>query len=150
MAAELAACGTSLAGLTYENLGKTGKLYPCPDPEGSDGTVVMYDDEHPFPTPSGRGKFVPAEVVPPAELPDAEYPFVLNTGRLLEHWHGGSMTRRAKALDEIEPEAFASIHPEPVGTATTRCPRSNPPARSSSRTASAARAGGSGAESTPT
>ncbi|HVG94747.1 MAG TPA: formate dehydrogenase subunit alpha, partial [Planctomycetota bacterium] len=109
--AELAECGTSLTGLTYANLGSTGKLYPCPDPENSDGTVVMYDDDHPFPTPSGRGKFVPAEVVLPAELPDAEYPFVLNTGRLLEHWHGGSMTRRAKALDQIEPEAFASIHP---------------------------------------
>jgi formate dehydrogenase major subunit len=108
--AELASLGESLQGLDHENLGRSGKLYPCPDPENTDGTVVMYGDA--FPTPSGRGKFVPADVVPPNEMPDAEYPFVLNTGRLLEHWHTGSMTRRAKALDALEPEAFVEIHPD--------------------------------------
>ncbi len=106
---ELAASGESLKGLTYGNLGTTGKLYPCPDPEHTDGTGVMYGDR--FPTPSGRGRFVPAEVLPPHEEADADYPFVLITGRLLEHWHTGSMTRRAKALDAIEPEAFVQIHP---------------------------------------
>ncbi|MEW6300920.1 MAG: molybdopterin dinucleotide binding domain-containing protein, partial [Thermodesulfobacteriota bacterium] len=57
-------------------------------------------------------KFVPAEFAPAKELPDAEFPFVLNTGRVLEHWHTGTMTRRAKALDAIEPEPFVEIHPE--------------------------------------
>jgi formate dehydrogenase major subunit len=107
---ELAALGDSLTGLDYEKLAGTGKLYPCPDPEHTDGTVVMYGDK--FPTASGRGRFVPADVLPPNELPDSAFPFVLNTGRLLEHWHTGSMTRRAKALDAIEPEAFVEIHPD--------------------------------------
>ena len=109
---ELASLGHSLTGLDYRRLGESGKLYPCPDPEHTDGTVVMYGDDSPFPTKSGRGKFVPAEVIPPDELPDAEYPFVLSTGRLLEHWHTGSMTRRAAALDAIEPEAFVELHPD--------------------------------------
>ena len=67
--------------------------------------------EH-FPTPTGRGKFVPADIIPAAERPDAEYPMVLITGRQLEHWHTGAMTRRAAALDYLEPEPVASIHPQ--------------------------------------
>ena len=55
---------------------------------------------------------MPTELRPPDELPDAEYPMVLNTGRLLEHWHTGSMTRRARVLDALEPEAFVEIHPD--------------------------------------
>jgi formate dehydrogenase major subunit len=65
-----------------------------------------------FPTESGRGKFVPVDYQPAAELPDEEYPFILNTGRLLEHWHTGTMTRRSKALDAIEPEATCQMNPE--------------------------------------
>lgn len=64
-----------------------------------------------FPTRSGRGRFVPANVVPPNEIPDAEYPLILSTGRVLEHWHTGSMTRRANVLDAIEPEAVAFMSP---------------------------------------
>jgi formate dehydrogenase major subunit len=64
-----------------------------------------------FPTESGRAKFVPADLISAAERPDAEYPIVLITGRQLEHWHTGSMTRRASALDSIEPEPVASVHP---------------------------------------
>jgi formate dehydrogenase major subunit len=64
-----------------------------------------------FPTASGRAKFVPADLISAAERPDADYPMVLITGRQLEHWHTGSMTRRAGALDYIEPEPVASIHP---------------------------------------
>src|SRR5687768_14280712 len=109
---ELAALGSSLTGLTHENLGASGKLYPCPEPETSDGTVVMYDDSMPFPTKNGRGRFVPADVLPPDALPDLEYPFVLNTGRPREHWHTGSMTRRAAVLDALEPEAFVELHPD--------------------------------------
>src|SRR5690606_5133220 len=59
----------------------------------------------------GRAKFTPASVIPPDELPDVEYPMVLITGRQLEHWHTGSMTRRSKVLDAVEPEANCSMHP---------------------------------------
>jgi formate dehydrogenase major subunit len=100
----------SYEGLTYEHLGGPGKLWPCKDPANSDGEVVLFGDG--YPTASGRATFSPAETIPPAELPSAEYPFVLNTGRSLQHWHTGSMTRRAKALDAIRPEAACEIHPD--------------------------------------
>jgi len=64
-----------------------------------------------FPTATGRGKFVPADLIPADERPDAKYPMVLITGRQLEHWHTGSITRRSGVLDAIEPEPVASIHP---------------------------------------
>jgi formate dehydrogenase major subunit len=100
---ELVSLAPAYAGLTYDNLGPPGKLYPNPDPERSDGTVVLFGDG--FATDDGRAHLVPAEWMPARELPDAEYPFVLNTGRLLEHWHTGSMTRRSFALDAIQPRA---------------------------------------------
>ena len=96
--------------LGYENLGPSGKLWPNADPATQDGPVVLFGES--FPTANGRAKLVPAEWTAAPELPDAEYPMVLNTGRLLEHWHTGSMTRRASALARIEPEAFAGIHPD--------------------------------------
>ena len=64
-----------------------------------------------FPTPTGRARFVPADLISAAERPDAQYPLVLITGRQLEHWHTGAMTRRAHVLDVIEPEPVASMHP---------------------------------------
>jgi formate dehydrogenase major subunit len=67
-----------------------------------------------FPTPDGRAKLVPTSLVTADELPDADYPFVLITGRQLEHWHTGSMTRRATVLDAIEPEPTASMHPDEI------------------------------------
>jgi len=97
----------SYAGLTYERLGKTGVLWPCPEPDHP-GTQVLFVDTF----PSGKGKFIAVEFAEAKELPDEEYPFVLNTGRVLEHWHTGTMTRRSKALHAIEPEAFVEIHPE--------------------------------------
>jgi formate dehydrogenase major subunit len=63
-----------------------------------------------FPTPNGLGKFVPCDFEPAKELPDEEFPFVLNTGRLLEHWHTGTMTRRSKALHAIAPHPEVEIH----------------------------------------
>src|SRR5262249_10460168 len=63
------------------------------------------------PPASGRGRLVPAAIIPPAEEPDADYPMVLTTGRQLEHWHTGAITRRASVLDELEPEAVASLAP---------------------------------------
>jgi len=95
--------------LSYDNLGGTGKLYPNPDPERSDGTVVLFGER--FNTDDGLAHLMPAEWLPPKELPDDEFPFVLNTGRLLEHWHTGSMTRRSFALDAIAPRAEVYVHP---------------------------------------
>jgi formate dehydrogenase major subunit len=114
--AEFAALTDSYATLSHANLGSTGKLWPNPDPATDDGPVVLFGDG--FPTPSGKARFVPAEWEAAPELPDADYPLVLNTGRVLEHWHTGSMTRRSRALDAIEPEAFVGMHPqdaEPLG-----------------------------------
>jgi formate dehydrogenase major subunit len=100
----------SYKNLSYDNLGLTGKLYPNPDPEHSDGTVVMFTET--FKTDDGLAHLVPAEWLPAKELPDEHYPFVLNTGRMLEHWHTGSMTRRSYALDAIAPKPLVFIHPD--------------------------------------
>jgi len=110
---ELVSHSASYAGLSHDALGEHGKLYPCPDPATSDGTVVMFGDG--FPTASGRARFVPAEHRGADELPDDAYPFILITGRLLEHWHTGQMTRRSLALDAIEPDAFVGLHPHDAG-----------------------------------
>jgi formate dehydrogenase major subunit len=99
---------------SIENIGwdrlvqESSVTYPC---EGDDdpGSEIVFGDG--YPTPSGRGKFTPAEVTPPAELPDDEYPMILTTGRRLEHWHTGAMTRRSAVLDALEPEAIASFAP---------------------------------------
>ena len=107
---EMVAIMPNYAGLSYDNLGASGKLYPNPDPEHSDGTVVLFDEE--FGTDDGKAHLVPAEWLPAKELPDDEFPFILNTGRLLEHWHTGSMTRRSFALDAIQPEAHVYLNPD--------------------------------------
>jgi formate dehydrogenase major subunit len=77
--------------------------------EGDPGTSVVFTDT--FPREGGRAQFVPADIIPANERPDADYPMVLITGRQLEHWHTGSMTRRATMLDAIEPDPVALIHP---------------------------------------
>ena len=106
---EIVSVMPSYANLSYGNLGSTGKLYPNPDPEHSDGTVVMFGER--FNTSDGLAHLVPAEWLPAKELPSPDYPFVLNTGRLLEHWHTGSMTRRSFALDAIAPQAEVYLSP---------------------------------------
>jgi len=99
----------SIAGMTWERLNaESGLTYPL-EIEGDPGTPVVFTER--FPTPTGRAKLVPADLIPAAEQPDTEYPFVLITGRQLEHWHTGSMTRRASVLDVIEPFAVAMLHP---------------------------------------
>ncbi len=108
--AEFAGLTSSYATLNHANLGATGKLWPNPDPLNDDGPVVLFEEG--FPTANGRAKFVPVHWSEAPELPDAEFPLILNTGRMLEHWHTGSMTRRTRALDEIAPEAFVGVHPE--------------------------------------
>ncbi|MEV5499814.1 formate dehydrogenase subunit alpha [Nonomuraea fuscirosea] len=107
---EMVALMPSYANLRHDNLGLSGKLYPNADPDHSDGTVVLFDER--FNTDDGLAHLVPAQWLPAKELPDAEFPLVLNTGRLLEHWHTGSMTRRSYALDAISPIAEVYMHPK--------------------------------------
>jgi formate dehydrogenase major subunit len=99
----------SIAGITWERLeAESSVTYPC-EKEGDPGQPVVFIDN--FPTPTGRAKLVPVDIIPAAEQPDREFPFVLITGRQLEHWHTGAITRRASVLDAIEPEPTASMHP---------------------------------------
>jgi formate dehydrogenase major subunit len=108
--AEMRQAMTAIAGITWERLEREGSVTdPC-EHEGDPGKEVLFDDR--FPTKSGRGLFVPASVLPPDELPDGDYPMILSTGRLLEHWHTGAMTRRSAVLDAIEPEAIAHFAPD--------------------------------------
>jgi formate dehydrogenase major subunit len=99
----------SLHHITWERLETEGAVtYPSlskTDP----GQAVVFGDG--FPRRAGRAKFTPARVTPPAEVPDKTWPFILITGRQLEHWHTGSMTRRASVLHALEPEPHASLHP---------------------------------------
>jgi formate dehydrogenase major subunit len=99
----------SIAGITWERLEQEGAVtYPC-EHEGDPGEEVIFVED--FPRPSGRARLVPADIIPADERPDSDYPLVLITGRQLEHWHTGSMTRRASVLDAIEPAPTVSIHP---------------------------------------
>ena len=110
----------SLDNISWDRIERESSVtYPsdAPDQPGHD---VVFGDR--FPTQDGRGKLVPARIMPPDEQPDAEFPFVLTTGRQLEHWHTGAMTRRASTLDALEPGAVASSraatspssHPRPA------------------------------------
>jgi formate dehydrogenase major subunit len=107
--AEMTQAMPSLANITWERLAaESAVTYPCDGPD-QPGHDIVFGDR--FPTGDGRGRFTPADVLPPDELPDTAYPMVLTTGRQLEHWHTGAMTRRAAYLDALEPEAVASLHP---------------------------------------
>ena len=99
----------SIAGITWERLERDScVIYPCEN-EGDPGQPVVFTEV--FPTATGRAKFVPADLISADERPDADYPTVLITGRQLEHWHTGAMTRRAAVLDALEPDPVCSIHP---------------------------------------
>jgi formate dehydrogenase major subunit len=107
--AEMKQCMSSFDNISWARLeSESAVTYPC-DSETAPGNDVLFSDG--FPTPSRRGKFVPADIIPPDEMPDAEYPMVLSTGRQLEHWHTGAMTRRSQILDNLEPEAVAHLAP---------------------------------------
>jgi formate dehydrogenase major subunit len=100
----------SIAGISWQRLERDGAaFYPCCS-EGDASEIVMFGEN--FPTQDGRARFVPARLLSADELPDADYPLVLITGRELEHWHTGSMTRRSRVLDALEPEAKVSVHPD--------------------------------------
>jgi formate dehydrogenase major subunit len=96
-------------GISWERLERDGAVtYPCPA-EDRPGQAVLFGDG--FPTATRRGRLVPAQLLPPDEQPDADFPLVLITGRLLEHWHTGAMTRRSPELDALEPAASVQVSP---------------------------------------
>lgn len=108
--AEMRIVMASLTGITWQRLEQEDAVtYPCTD-ETSAGQDIIFADG--FPTASGRGRMTPASLLPPDEQPDDAFPLILSTGRLLEHWHTGSMTRRSDALDAIEPTAEIHLSPE--------------------------------------
>ena len=107
--AEMAQVMPSLKNITWERLEREGAVtYPVDGPDQPGNEIIFYAG---FPTATGRAKIVPANIVPPDEVPDTEFPMVLSTGRVLEHWHTGSMTRRSGVLDALEPEAVAFLAP---------------------------------------
>jgi formate dehydrogenase major subunit len=106
---EMRGAMNSIVGISWERLEATSSVtYPCRT-EDDPGQPVVFKDA--FPTADGKARFVPAALIAADERPDAEFPFVLITGRQLEHWHTGSMTRRASVLDALEPYAVVSMHP---------------------------------------
>jgi formate dehydrogenase major subunit len=107
--AEMTQVMKSIKGITWDRLeAEDAVIYPCESPEDPGQPLIFTDD---FPTTNGLGKFVPASLISPDEIPDKDYPVVLTTGRLLEHWHTGSMTRRASVLDAVEPEPIVHMPP---------------------------------------
>lgn len=107
--AEMKLSMKSLDNITWDRLAAENVVtYPSLD-ETDPGQPIVFGDG--FPRHEGRARFTPASIIPPAETPDTDYPMILTTGRQLEHWHTGSMTRRATVLDAVEPQANASLHP---------------------------------------
>jgi formate dehydrogenase alpha subunit len=105
---EMASLVPFLRGMSHARLDREGGLqWPCPTPDHP-GTRFLYGETFPI----GRGRFIPArQIETAAELPDADYPFILNTGRLLYHWHGGTLTRQVEGLLELAPRLEVAIHP---------------------------------------
>ncbi len=109
---EMRALMPSLAGLPFKRIeAEDSVTYPAPDAH-SPGQAILFTQG--FPRPGGKARLVPAGLLPPDEVPDAAFPLVLTTGRLLEHWHTGSMTRRTQVLDALEPEGIAAMHPAQI------------------------------------
>ncbi len=106
---EMASVMPSLDNISWERVSSEESVtYPCSAPDLPGDEIVFRDG---FPTANGRGRIVPVSIIAPDEIPDDAYPMVLTTGRQLEHWHTGAMTRRASVLDELEPEAVATLAP---------------------------------------
>ena len=99
----------SIKGMSWDRVDREDSVVYPVDSLDEPGHEVIFGDG--FPTASGRGKFVPADVLPPDEVPDTDFPMILTTGRVLEHWHTGAMTRRSDVLDAIEPEPMVHVHP---------------------------------------
>ena len=111
--AEMSITMKSLSNISWERLEREDAVtYPCDAPDQPGNAIIFTDG---FPTANGRAKMVPAKLTQPAELPDDEYPLILTTGRMLEHWHTGAMTRRSQTLDQLEPEAVVSMNSYQMG-----------------------------------
>ena len=110
---EMAGMMPSLDNISWDRLMREGVVcYPAKSTEGPGEEIIFYAG---IPTADGRAKLVPTDLVPPDELPDEEFPMVLTTGRMLEHWHTGAMTRRATHLNAQENEPVVSMHPKDIG-----------------------------------
>jgi formate dehydrogenase major subunit len=110
---EMASMMPSLDHISWARIEREGSVtYPASADDGPGHEIIFYDG---FPTKDGRGRIVPADLLPPDELPDADYPLILTTGRMLEHWHTGAMTRRSPALNAQEPEPVVAMHPKDIG-----------------------------------
>ena len=106
---EMAEVMPSLQHISWDRVAREDSvIYPADGPDVPGNEIVFTSG---FPTTDGRGRIVPADLLPPDEVPDEEYPLVLTTGRMLEHWHTGAMTRRAGVLDAIEPQGIAAMNP---------------------------------------
>jgi len=106
---EVTAVTPSYHGMSYGRLDPDGLHWPCPTAEHP-GTPILHREK--FAMPDGLGVFSPIEWKPPAEVPDAEYPFVLTTGRVIWQWHTGTMTRRSWSLEKEAPIGWIEINPE--------------------------------------
>ena len=104
---EIASLTPIYGGIHHDRLEGRGLQWPCPDREHR-GTPFLHQGMF----SRGKGLFHAVEYIPPAEEPDAEYPYLLTTGRILYHFHTGTMTRRVEGLDAIRPDGFVEIHPE--------------------------------------
>lgn len=110
--AEMCTHMESLNNIPWERLEQDGTVtYPAKSLD-KPGSEILFGEG--FPTSNGKGRIVPTQLIPSDELPDDDYPFILTTGRLLEHWHTGAMTRRSEVLDAIEPEATVGVHPADI------------------------------------
>jgi formate dehydrogenase alpha subunit len=108
---EIAALTPIYGGIVYGRIESVGLQWPCPSMDHS-GTKFLHQGMF----SRGKGKFHPVEFLPPREMPDHEYPFILTTGRMLQHWHTGTMTRRSLVLDDLEPSGFIELNPGDADT----------------------------------
>ncbi len=104
---EISSVTPSYCGIRYSRIERTGLQWPCPAPDHP-GTPFLHKDSF----TRGRGLFHAIEYQQPPEVPDKQYPFYLSTGRILYHWHGGSMTRRSKGMVDRAPECRVEVSPE--------------------------------------
>ena len=108
----------SIAGINWQRLQAEGAVtYPCPSADAPGQQVIFTEN---FPTANGRGRIFPVSFHPAAERPDVDFPWVLITGRQLEHWHTGSMTRRSRVLSALQPAAYVNVHPEDLASLGVR------------------------------
>ena len=103
---EIASVMPIYGGISHKRIEKMGLQWPCPDKEHP-GTPYLHKGSF----TRGKGLFSAVDFIEPAELPDKTYPYMLTTGRILYHFHTGTMTRRAEGLDEVRPDGFVEIHP---------------------------------------